>query len=209
MQIFHRGIRRRLAPMAKGNQTLLRLYYSLLMSLPGVPVIRYGDEIGMGDDLSLEGRDSVKTPMQWTSELNAGFSKATESEFTEKIISRGMFGYKKVNVLDAQSDSDSLLNWIERLIAIRKQCPEIGTGKLEVMDSGDDRLLLHHFKSPHGNLWFAHNFSAQKISFDYSDHADRGEEWVNVFKSNSLESNAKKIQIAGHGFHWWRTIRKK
>ena len=112
-------------------------------------------------------------------------------------------------MLDAQSDTNSLLNWIERLIAIRKQCPEIGTGKLEVMDSGDDRLLLHHFKSPHGNLWFVHNFSAQKISFDYSHHAGSGEKWVNVFKSSILESKSKKIQVAAYGFHWWRTVRKK
>ena len=208
MQIFDRGIRRRLAAMVKGDQTMLRLYYSLMMSLPGVPMLRYGDEIGMGDDLSLEGRESVRTPMQWTGGLNGGFSTATDIEFTKKMINTGMFSYSKVNVLDAQSNTNSLLNWIERLIAIRKQCPEIGTGKLEVMDSGDDRLLLHHYKSSHGNLWFAHNFSAQKINFDYSDHAERGEKWVNIFKSQYLESKTMKIEVAPYGFHWWRTVQK-
>jgi maltose alpha-D-glucosyltransferase/alpha-amylase len=208
MQIFNRGIRRRLTAMVNGNQVLLRLYYSLLMSLPGVPMIRYGDEIGMGDDLSLEGRDSVRTPMQWTSEVNGGFSKAKDSEYIKKVISKGKYGYKKVNVLDAQGDAGSLLNWMERAIAIRKQCPEIGTEKLEVVDSGDDRLLLHQYKSPHGNLWFVHNLSAQKINFDYSAHAERGENWINFFKSNTLQSKTKKIQIAPYGYHWWRAIRK-
>jgi maltose alpha-D-glucosyltransferase / alpha-amylase len=208
MQIFNRGIRRRLIAMVNGNQVLLRLYYSLLMSLPGVPMIRYGDEIGMGDDLSLEGRDSVRTPMQWTSEMNGGFSQAKDGEYIRKVIGKGKFGYKKINVLDAQGDADSLLNWMERAIAIRKQCPEIGTAKLEVADSGDDRLLLHQYKSPHGDLWFVHNLSAQKINFDYSAHAGRGETWVNIFKSNTLQSKTKKIQVAPYGFHWWRAIRK-
>jgi maltose alpha-D-glucosyltransferase / alpha-amylase len=209
MQIYDRGIRRRLAPMVKGDPQMLRLCYSLLMSLPGVPMIRYGDEIGMGDDLSLEGRDAVKTPMQWTSEPNGGFSRAEDGEFIKTIIGRGPFAYKKINVLDAQSNADSLLNWIERLIGIRKQCPEIGTGKLEVMDSGDDRLLLHHFKSPHGDLWFAHNFSKQKLSFDQSKHIETGKKWVQVFGSHQPENNGSKFSIAPHGFHWWRTIRKK
>ena len=172
-------------------------------------MIRYGDEIGMGDDLSLEGRDSVRTPMQWTREPNGGFSRATGGEYIEKIIDRGTFGYKKVNVLDAQADTGSLLNYIQRLISIRKQCPEIGTGKLEVMDSGDERLLLHHFKSDHGHLWFVHNFSGKKVSFDYSSHTGRGEKWVNVFASNALDSNTKKIQVAPYGFRWWRAVHEK
>lgn len=209
MQIYNRGIRRRLAPMVKGNPQLMRLCYSLLMSLPGIPMIRYGDEIGMGDDLALEGRDSVKTPMQWTGEPNGGFSMAEDGDYIRTIISRGPFSYKKINVLEAQSEPNSLLNWIERLISVRKQCPEIGTGKAEMMDSGDDRILLHRFKSQYGDLWFAHNFSGQKLHFDYSRHVDPGKKWVHIFDSQRLENDSKKIQIAAYGFHWWRTIRKK
>jgi maltose alpha-D-glucosyltransferase/alpha-amylase len=191
--------------MVNGNLDMLKLFYSILLSLPGVPVIRYGDEIGMGDDLSLEGRNSVRTPMQWNSEQNAGFSKAPNSK---NVIDDGMFDYRKINVLDAQSKRDSLLNWIERLISIRKQCPEIGTGKLHMIENPNESLFVHHFESEHGDLWFVHNFSGKTISFDYGQLTDNSKRWVHVFGSREIDNSEPSVQVAGYGFHWWRSINK-
>jgi maltose alpha-D-glucosyltransferase/alpha-amylase len=208
MQIYDRGIRRRLAPMMNGNMDLIKCCYSILLSLPGIPVIRYGDEIGMGDDLSLEGRESVRKPMQWTSEKNGGFSTATDGALVKKVIDRGAFAYQKVNVLDAQSDTGSLLNWIERLFSIRKQCPEIGKAQLQIIEARQDSLFIHHFSSDHGDLWFVHNFSGEVITFDYHDLITPSGKWVHLFGNRDVDSSETTLQIEGYGFHWWRTIRK-
>jgi maltose alpha-D-glucosyltransferase/alpha-amylase len=206
MQIYERGIRRRLAPMLNGDLHLLKFCYSILFSLPGVPLIRYGDEIGMGDNLSFKGRDSVRTPMQWTAEENGGFSKAKHGAMLKKVIDEGDYGYKKVNVLDAQSDSSSLLNWIERLISIRKQCPEIGAGRLQMIETDNKYLFIHHFQSEHGDLWFVHNFSEQEIIFNTNDHKPDTKRWVHIFGSRDIHQKETIIEVEAFGFHWWRSI---
>jgi maltose alpha-D-glucosyltransferase/alpha-amylase len=204
MRIYSRGIRRRLAPMVNGDVALLKLYYSILLSLPGVPMIRYGDEIGMGEDLSLKGRESVRTPMQWTSERNAGF---TSTQKRTKVINKGKFEFQKINVLSLQSENNSILNWIERLFNIRKQCPEIGTGKIEIIAKDNDSLFVHHFKSKHGDLWFAHNLYKDAVEYNFEKLVDINKKWVHLFGSEDLEAG-DTLKIEGHGFHWWRTINK-
>ncbi|HAG83523.1 MAG TPA: trehalose synthase, partial [Cyanobacteria bacterium UBA12227] len=133
MQIYGHGIRRRLPPMLGGERRHLELAYSLLFSLPGTPLLRYGDEIGMGDDLSLEDRTSVRTPMQWSNTQNGGFSTAPQEALTLPVISAGEYGYQQVNAITQQRDSNSLLNWIERVIRIRQQCPELGRGECGIL----------------------------------------------------------------------------
>jgi maltose alpha-D-glucosyltransferase / alpha-amylase len=109
MRIFGRGIRRRVASMLNNDRKRIELTYSLLFTLPGTPVIRYGQEIGMGEDLSMEGRDSVRTVMQWSSGKNGGFSGAAKKDLIRNIVSKGDFSYKKVNVSDQHREKDSLL----------------------------------------------------------------------------------------------------
>ena len=133
MQFYHRGIRRRLAPML-GNRPQLELAYSLLFTLPGTPVIRYGDEIGMGDDLALKERLTVRTPMQWSDEPQGGFSTAEKTVLP--VIDTGVYAFGNVNVAVQRRDPDSLLNWTERLIRMRKECPEIGWGSCKVLHTG-------------------------------------------------------------------------
>src|SRR5262249_26425542 len=130
MQLYQRGIRRRLAPMI-GNRPQLELAYSLLFALPGTPVLRYGDEIGMGDDLELSERNSVRTPMQWSDDLQAGFSTARKTVLP--VIRKGPYGYERINVEAQRRDVNSLLNWTERIIRLRKECPEIGWGTYKVL----------------------------------------------------------------------------
>ncbi len=126
MQLYDRGIRRRLAPML-GDRRRLELAYSLMFSLPGTPVVYYGDEIGMGDNLALRERGAVRTPMQWSADRNAGFT-AGEKPVTP-LVSGGPYGFETVNVDSQQRDPDSLLRWMTRMIRLRTQCPEIGWGE--------------------------------------------------------------------------------
>jgi maltose alpha-D-glucosyltransferase / alpha-amylase len=135
MQLYERGIRRRLAPMLGGDPRRIKLALSLLFTLPGTPVLWYGDEIGMGEDLSLDERESVRTPMQWSLEPNAGFSRAPAERLGRPVVDRGDFGFKRTNVQLAERDPDSLLNMVERMIRVRKAHHEFGWGNYRVVDT--------------------------------------------------------------------------
>jgi glycosidase len=124
MQLYGRGIRRRLAPMLEGDRRRRELAYSLMLTLPGTPVIRYGDEIGMGDMLTLPERNCAHTPMQWSTEPNAGFTQSAKPLMP--VIADGAYSYPHINVAAQRRDPDSLLNWMERMIRMRKEIPEIG-----------------------------------------------------------------------------------
>ncbi len=117
--------------MLQGDRRRLELAYSLMMTLPGTPVIRYGDEIGMGDDLSLPERSCARTPMQWSTEPNGGFTQNPKPHIP--VISGGVYGYEHVNVAEQRRDTDSLMNWMERIIRMRKEVPEIGWGDFVVL----------------------------------------------------------------------------
>src|SRR5256885_9669341 len=126
MQLYERGIRRRLAPMLNGDRRRVELAYSLMFTLPGTPVVRYGDEIGMGDDLKLPERNCARTPMQWSTEPHAGFTKSAKPILP--VIDDGPYGYQHVNAAEQRRDPNSLLNCTERIIRMRKEVPEIGGG---------------------------------------------------------------------------------
>ena len=113
MQLYDRGIRRRLAPMLGNDRRRLELAFSLLFSLPGTPMMQYGDEIGIGDDLRLPERECARTPMQWTAEQHGGFSRA--QKVVRPVIDDPIYGYQRVNVMAQRRDPDSLLNWTERV----------------------------------------------------------------------------------------------
>ncbi len=138
------GIRRRLAPLLDNHRGRIELLNGLLMSLPGSPVIYYGDEIGMGDNIYLGDRDGVRTPMQWSLDRNAGFSRADYNKLTTPIIQDPVYGYWSVNVEAQERHSSSLLNWMRRLIGIRKQYPAFGRGTLEFLGSPNRSVLALH-----------------------------------------------------------------
>src|SRR6266567_672537 len=138
MRIYNRGIRRRVPPMLKGDLRRLQLVYSLLFALPGTPVLLYGEEIGMGDDPSVEGRGSVRVAMQWNDQAGGGFSRARPKV---PVVQDGDFGYPRVNVAEQRRDPHSLLNWMERLIRGRKETPELGWGRCRVLPTSDPAVL--------------------------------------------------------------------
>ena len=144
MQLYGRGLRRRLPPMLDGDQRRIRLVYSLLFALPGTPVLFYGEEIGMGENLKVEGRLAVRTPMQWTAEPGGGFSTADPSTFPAPLT-EGAFGPEQVNVRDQSREPDSLLSFFRHLIDCYRACPELAWGTVAVVDPGPEAasVLAH------------------------------------------------------------------
>ncbi len=161
MQLYERGIRRRLAPMLDGDQRRIRLADSLMYSLPGTPVIRYGDEIGMGDDLALPERNAARTPMQWSSEPQGGFTAGAAPDVP--VISGGPFGFEHVNVASQRGDPDSLLNWTERMIRMRKEAPEIGWGDYAVIETGEPAVLALRYTWRNNAVLVVHNLGSRPV----------------------------------------------
>jgi len=164
MQLYYRGIRRRLAPMLKNDRKKLELAYSLLFSLPGTPVMRYGDEIGMGDDLTQPERESVRTPMQWDASRNAGFSTAATTK--KPVINSGLFDYHNVNVEEQSTNPNSLLNWMTHMVRCRKECSEIGTGNWKILQTNSPHVLAIRYDKSDRSLITIQNFSNQQQTVD-------------------------------------------
>ncbi len=163
MQIYNRGIRRRTAPMLGNQRARLELAHSLMLTLPGSPVLRYGDEIGMGEDLGLRERDSIRTPMQWADAPNGGFSPAPADRLVLPAIRGGEFGYERVNVAAQQRDPNSFLNWLERMIRLRTRSPEFGAGRLGWLETSDPAVLAHCCSNGTARVFAIHNLSGREI----------------------------------------------
>ncbi len=144
MQLYDRGIRRRLAPMLDNDRRRLELAFSLLFTLPGTPMLQYGDEIGIGEDLTLPERESARTPMQWSSGKNGGFTTADRP--VRPVVSDPIYGYQRVNVEAQRRDPQSLVNWLERKIRMRKECPEISWGDWRILDPGTSGVLVMQYR---------------------------------------------------------------
>ena len=199
MQLYDRGIRRRLAPMLSDPKRV-RMAYHLLFSLPGAPVIRYGEEIGMGDDLTLNERMSVRTPMQWDSTKNSGFSTAQKS--FRPIISSGKYAYKNINVGKEDRDPASLLNFIKQMAKLRREHPEIGLGKWEVLKTKAKVLII---KYTYGNktLITTDNFSAEQQEVKLSAYTN-GKSIVPLIADSQQKMNADKVILTGFGYEWYQ-----
>jgi len=137
------GIRRRLAPLLENSRRKIELMNSLLLSLPGTPVIYYGDEIGMGDNVYLGDRNGVRTPMQWSNDRNAGFSRADAARLYDPVITDPVYGYESVNVEAQERLPTSLLEWMRRLIRVRKRYKAFSRGTLEFLDATNTRVLAY------------------------------------------------------------------
>jgi maltose alpha-D-glucosyltransferase/alpha-amylase len=137
------GIRRRLAPLLENNQRRIELLNSILFSFPGTPFVYYGDELGMGDNIYLGDRNGVRTPMQWSADRNAGFSKASPAQLYSQPIMDPVYGYQAVNVEAQQADASSLLNWTRHMIALRKLFQVFGRGSIEFLHPVNRKILAY------------------------------------------------------------------
>jgi len=167
------GIRRRLAPLLDHDRDAIELIHAILFSLPGSPVLYYGDEIGMGDNVLLDDRDGVRTPMQWSDDRNGGFSRADVSRLYAPPLADPVAGYQAVNVEAQLREPTSLLQWLHRLIALRKAHPVFGTGRYEPLDSDNEHVFAHVRRSDESVVLCVHNLagSAQAVTLDLAAFA--------------------------------------
>jgi maltose alpha-D-glucosyltransferase/alpha-amylase len=200
MQLYGRGIRRRLAPMLGGDRARLELVFAVLLALPGTPVIFYGDEIGMGDDLGLEERDAVRTPMQWTSGANGGFSTAPRAQLVRPAISRGPFGFGKVNVSDQHRNPASLLQFVRRAVRARRELREIGIGTCEVVRVRDPAVFALRYRTEDSSLLAVHNLSRRAVNARGLD----AEGLVDAFANREYRAPRRTLELDGCGFRWLR-----
>ena len=207
MRIYGRGIRRRLAPMLDNDRRRLELAFSLLFSLPGTPAVVYGDEIGMGDDLSLDGRNAVRTPMQWDSSMNAGFSGAPKGELIRPVIGKGSFGYERVNVEAQQADPGSLLSWMKAVIAARRACPEVGLGDYQVIPADQPAVLAHLCDWKGSRVVGVHNLGREACETVVALGGHSAGELTRVFGTAEVESTngQYRFRLGPYGYGWFRT----
>ena len=207
MQLFGRGLRRRLPPMLDADQQRIRMVYSLIFSLPGTPVLFYGEEIGMGENLAVEGRMSVRTPMQWSDTRNGGFSDAPPARLRRPVV-EGRFGPMAVNVADQERDPDALLNWMERIIRRRRATPALGWGRTRVLPSGDPSVLVHRTDWEGTTMLLVHNFSSEprsvRIEVDLPPDRDRVVDLLDQERTGALDGGRLELKIEGYGYRWFR-----
>jgi maltose alpha-D-glucosyltransferase/alpha-amylase len=204
MQLYDRGIRRRLAGML-GERARLELAYSLMFALPGTPVLRYGDEIGMGEDLRLKEREAVRTPMQWSHERNAGFS--TAETIVKPVIQDGPFGCGHVNVEAQRRDPGSLLNWMAGMIRLRKECPEIGWGTWTAISTGSSAVLALCYEWRGNSVVVIHNFAEAPREAKFRLDAEGGEHLTSLLSDEELKADAAgvhRVALPAYGYRWYR-----
>jgi maltose alpha-D-glucosyltransferase/alpha-amylase len=207
MQLYDRGIRRRLAPMLEGDRRRLELAYSLMITLPGTPVIRYGDEIGMGDNLKLPERNCARTPMQWSTEPHAGFTKSDKPVLP--VIDAGPYGFEHINVAAQRRDPDSLLNWMERIIRMRKEVPEIGWGDFSFISAQAKEVLIMRYEWRNNAVLFVHNLSGlpREVSFSVSNGQEEACTLINLLSDNHsqpIDGDRHRILLEPYGYRWYR-----
>src|SRR5207302_10317525 len=205
MRLYDRGIRRRLAPMLGGDRARIELAYSLQFTLRGTPVLRYGEEIGMGEDLSLPDRQAIRTPMQWSSARQGGFTTADEP--VRPVVSGGEYGYEKVNVTDQRHDPTSLLAWFERMIHTLRESPEVGAGScLPVDEKLPPGVFAHCAEGPAGRMLFLHNLGETPCTVDLST-LDSGADHPNqVFgdQPDQKVDGLSALELGRYGYRWIR-----
>ena len=204
-QLYGRGIRRRLAPMLGNERKRLELAFSLLYSLPGTPMMQYGDEIGIGDDLRLPERECARTPMQWTADRHGGFSKARR--VVRPVINDATYGFREVNVAAQKRDPGSLLNWTERMLRTRRECPEFSWGKFEILKAKDPAVLVMRYDWRGTSVVTFHNFadSGRKVAVDLD--CPRGEVLVDMFGPDRLQARKgceHELALAPYQYRWFR-----
>jgi maltose alpha-D-glucosyltransferase/alpha-amylase len=204
------GIRRRLAPLVDNNRRRIELLNSLLMSFPGTPILYYGDEIGMGDNIYLGDRNGVRTPMQWTSDRNAGFSRCDPARLYFPVIMDPIYGYQVVNVEAQQSDPSSLLSWMRNMIALRKLFQVFGRGTLTFLNPANRKVLaylrgLERADGSHETVLCLANLSrfAQPVSLDLAAHAGMEPvEMLGYVPFPTITEQPYSLTLAPYAFLW-------
>jgi maltose alpha-D-glucosyltransferase / alpha-amylase len=203
------GIRRRLAPLLDNGRDEIELMHAILFSLPGSPVLYYGDEIGMGDNVYLGDRDGVRTPMQWTGDRNGGFSRADFAQLYLPLSMDPVFGYQAVNVEAQLRTPTSFLRWLRRFIALRKEHPVFGLGSYEPLAADNPRIFAHVRRYEEDVVLCAHNLahSAQPVQLDLGQFEGLiPEEMLGRTRFPQIGSLPYLLTLAPRGFYWFRLV---
>ncbi|HEY3689270.1 MAG: maltose alpha-D-glucosyltransferase / alpha-amylase [Pseudonocardiales bacterium] len=209
------GIRRRLAPLLDNDRNQLELFTALLLSLPGSPVLYYGDEIGMGDNIWLGDRDAVRTPMQWTPDRNAGFSRCDPGRIYLPVIMDPVYGFQAINVEAQSASTQSLLNWTRRMIQVRREHPAFGLGDFNELGSSNPSVLAyrrHHVGNHDAGddlVMCINNLSRfpQPVELDLSEHAGGVPvELTGGVRFPPIGELPYLLTLPGHGFYWFQIV---
>jgi maltose alpha-D-glucosyltransferase/alpha-amylase len=188
------------------------MVYALAFSLPGTPVLFYGEEIGMGENLAIEGRLAVRSPMQWSAAANGGFSAAEDpADLCRPVVDAEGFAPDAVNVTDQRREDDSLLTWFERLIRRRKECPELGWGTFTQLETAEAAVFAHRCDWDGSGVLALHNLSGRAVStaVTLEDHADLSGV-VDLFRREAPEPGPDgrlEVELEPYGFRWLRLLR--
>jgi glycosidase len=207
MQIYGRGIVRRLPPMLDGDPRRIRMVYSLMFSLPGTPVLFYGEEIGMGENLDYGGRQSVRTPMQWSAGKNGGFSDAQPSRLAAPVVTGG-FAPEHINAGQQRHDPDSLLRFIRILIERYRASAEIGWGNFAVLDQPNNSVLAHTVSGDEGTMVALHNLSAEPAIVPLTlEGVTDEDELIDLLDDGTVRTSPTgkiTVTLEGYGYRWLR-----
>ncbi|MFB2580394.1 alpha-amylase family protein [Herbiconiux sp. P15] len=209
MQIYDRGLVRRLPPMLEGDPRRIRMVYSLLFSMPGTPVLFYGEEIGMGENLDADGRMAVRTPMQWNDGPSGGFSTAPPSRLRNALVEGG-YGPAHVNVTQQRRDPDSLYSFVRMLVQHYRNAPEFGWGEFEVLPSEDPAVFVHSLSWDGRTVVVLHNFSADPVDVPLTLDATGGGWRLDRMLGGEQvpldEKGRARVELDGYGFTWLRLV---
>jgi trehalose synthase len=210
LQLYGRGLRRRLPTMVGGDERRMRMLYSLAFALPGTPVLFYGEEIGMAENLAIEGRYSVRAPMQWSDERHGGFSTTEDAgALCRPVVDAEGWRPARVNVAAQRRAPDSLLNWMERLIRRRRECPELGWGRCSLLDAGNRAVLAHRADWGGSTVLAVHSFADERLEVRLA--LETGiEEAVDLLDSGHIAPAADgslTVPLDPYGYRWFRLRR--
>lgn len=205
-RVYGRGVRRRVTPMFGGDLRRVRLALALTFALPGTPVLLYGDEIGMGEDLSLPGRLAVRSPMQWSAGPGGGFSTAATPY--RRTCAGGPYGYREVSVAAQRHEPGSQYSWTCDALHARRECPELGWGEWEILDVGDPAVLCLAYRWREGRVVTLHNLSGDPVRVRLPDALDlSGVRRIRqMFGDTRAGDVGRDLELAGYGYRWLRLI---